>query len=140
MQRNISFRTYKKTSLTNIIIIFYLFSILNCQEYFNSLKCLYPRCLSLCNGKNLVCCKDGIYIYDSNFKELNIAKFGTEITDYKEADFITISQYTNNEYVILLTKNKFYFLSSDGEEIFNDDIELDNVDHIGLYFTLVPYK
>ena len=140
MQRGISSKKYKKTSLTNIIIIFYLFSIINSQEYFSSLKCLYPRCLQLYNGKNLVCCKDGIYIYDSNFIELNFVKFETEITDNKEADFITISQYPNNEYVILLTKNKFFILSADGEEIFNDDIELDNAENTGLHYTLVPYK
>jgi hypothetical protein len=54
-----------------------------------------------------------------------------------DADLTTISQYENNGYAILLTKDKFYFLYSYGKVKFSTDIELDNG---GKYYTLVPYR
>ncbi len=51
--------------------------------------------------------------------------------------FITIGQYSNNGNVIIITKNMFYFLSSEGEVIFEDGLILNNS---GNYYTLVPFK
>ena len=126
--------------IINLFIIFIsLFLKLNCQTgCFFSLLCLYPHCFSLYNGNNIVCCKDGIYSYNSDFtKKLYFKEFSTPITDNIEADFVTISQFKNNGNVILLRKEEFYFLSSNGESLFNKEIELDNK---GKYYTLVPYK
>jgi len=121
-----------------IIILSYLFLIINCQTEFLTLICLFPRSFSLYNGNNLLCCKNGIYCYNSNFSEqLYFKEFTTQIADNVDADLTTISQYENNGYVILLTKDKFYFLYSYGKVKFSTDIELDNG---GKYYTLVPYR
>ena len=85
-----------------------------------------------------MCCKDGIYTYNFNFQEqLHFYKFTKKMLNKEEAIFITISQYSNNGNVIIITKEKFYFLSSEGEVIFEDDLILDNS---GNYYTLVPFK
>ena len=121
-----------------IIIISYLFLIINCQTEFLTLICLFPRSFSLYNGNNLLCCKNGIYCYNSNFSEqLYFKEFTTQIANNVDADLTTISQYENNGYAILLTKDKFYFLYSNGKVKFSTDIELDNG---GKYYTLVPYR
>ena len=120
-----------------IIILFYLLSNVKSQENFGSLICLYPRAYTMHNGNNILVCKDGIYVYNSNFKEkINFEPFDTQISSNTDADFVTIAQYPNNGNIIIITKDKFYYLSSEGDIFFNTDLSIDNS---GLYYTLVPY-
>ena len=134
---NKKYFTFKNKKLIIGIFIYLLFSI-NCNDYFLETQCLYPRTFNLYNGNNILCCKDGIYTYNSNFqKQLYYYKFESGISTKVDAIFITISQYSNNGNVIIITKDKFYFLSSEGEVIFINDLILDNS---GTYYTLVPFK
>ena len=120
-----------------IIIINIFFSVF-CDEGFKSLICLYPVSFTLYNGNNLLCCSNGIYTYNSNFEEeIYFYKFENEINSIVEATLITISQYPNNDNVILITKDKFYFISPEGNVLFFSDLILDNGEY---YYTLVPYK
>ena len=125
------------------IIFFYIFLFcflltIYCQDEINALICLFPKVFTLFDWKNLVVCKNGIYTYSSNFGEvLNFQPFETEIADNIDAEFNTISQYPNNGNVILITKNKFFLISPDGDIIIDTDMEIDND---GKYYTLVPYK
>ena len=120
-----------------IIIISFFISIL-CGEEFKSLDCLFPTSFTLYNGDNLLYCSKGLYTYNSNFEEIkNFYEFESEIETKKDANFVTISQYPNNDYVILITKDKFYFISSEGRVLFSKDLVFGNK---GTYYTLVPYK
>ena len=145
MYENSKYEKYFNFKISSFIFILNFFSCListiNCQDYFFSLNCIYPRAYSMQNGNHLIACSNGIYIFDSNLKEnLNFIQFNTTISIEKEAELITISQYTNNEYIIVITKNKFYLLSSEGQLIFDYDINIDNEGQTEDYFTLVPYK
>ena len=123
------------------VFITYCFLLTNCEDL-KTLPCLYPRLYIMQNGNNLLVCKEGIHIYNQNYDlshELFFNPFNVEISDNNEAEFINISQYPNNGYIIITTKNKFYFLSSEGQKIFDDDISFNNDGTIGEYFTLVPY-
>ena len=120
---------------------FFILPISNCQDYFDSLGCKYPRVYSMHNGNNIIACNNGIYVYNSNLKNrINYIPFNTEISDDKEAALITISQYPNNGNIIIITKNKFYFLSSEGQLKFDYDITINNEGQVEDYLTLVPYK
>ena len=57
----------------------------------------------------------------------------------EDSRFITIKQFENNDggNISILTKDKFYFLKSDGSFIFKDNI---NVNNSGLIYNLVLYK
>ena len=126
----------KNTITILIIIITCLF--INCDEFFKTLSCVYPVSFTLYNENNLLCCKDGIYTYNSNFEEkLSFYKFEKEISSLDEANIITISQYPNNENVILITKYKFYFITPEGIVLFFKDFILNNT---GYYYTLNLYK
>ena len=136
--------TMKKKSFVfknkNLIIAIFinLFFTVNCNDYLIELSCLFPRLFDLYNGNNILCCKDGIYTYNYNFQEqLYYYKFEKELYNKEEALFITLCQYSNNGKIIIITKDKFYFLSSEGEVIFVDDLIVDNT---GNYYTLVPFK
>ena len=134
---NKKYFTFKNKKLIIGIFIYLLFSI-NCNNYFLETECLFPRTFNLYNGNNILCCDDGIYTYNSNFlKQLYSYKFESKISNRADSIFITISQYSNNGNVIIITKDKFYFLSSEGEVIFKDDLILENS---GTYYTLVPFK
>ena len=126
-----------------IIFISYRFLFTNCQDPYKTLACLYPRLFSMQNGNNLLICKEGIFIYDPNFdQKISFDPLKKEITDNLEVELITISQYPNNGNIIIITKDKFYFLSSEGKVIFDDDLNL-NIFLAGSgceYYTLVPYK
>ena len=119
-------------------IVIYLFFSINCNDYFIEFLCLFPRTFDLYNGNHILCCSDGIYIYNSNFQEqLYFYEFKNKMSGKNDAMFITICQYSNNGNVIIITKNMFYFLSSEGEVIFEDDF---NLETSGTFYTLVPYK
>ena len=124
--------------MVKILILINLFFSILCDEEFKTLDCLFPTCLTLYNGDNLLFCSKGIYTYNSNFEEEKLFyKFENETKNIKDANFVTISQYPNNDYVILITKDKFYFISSEGRVLFSKDLIIDNK---GAYYTLVPYK
>jgi hypothetical protein len=61
--------------------------------------------------------------------------FDNEIST-DDAEFLAINQYPNNGNVIVITKNEFYFLSPEGQEIYKDNFVLDNS---GSFYTLVPF-
>ena len=122
----------------SIIISIIAFIFITCDESFKSLICLYPTTFALYNGNNLLCCSNGIYTYDSNFeKEKYFYKFENEIESFSEANFVTISQYPDNGNVILITKNKLYFISPEGKVLFFNDLDIETKSY---YYTLVPYK
>ena len=124
--------------MVKIIIIINIFFSIFCDEEFKTLDCFLPISFTLYNGNNLLCCSKGIYTYNSNFEEVKFFyKFENVTKTTKDANFVTISQYPNNDYAILITTNKFYFISSEGRVIFSKDLVLDNK---GTYYTLVPYK
>ena len=119
-------------------ILIYLFFPIICNNYFFEFSCLYPRTFDLYNGNHILCCSEGIYIYNSNFqKQLYFYEFKYKMSLKDDAMFITIGQYSNNGNVIIITKNMFYFLSSEGEVIFENVL---NLETLGTYYTLVPYK
>ena len=122
----------------SIIITIIAFIFVNCDESLKSLTCLYPTSFTLYNGNNLLCCSNGIYTYDSSFEEEKyFYKFENEIETLNEANFVEISQYPNNENAILVTKDKRYFISSEGEVLFSNDLKIETK---GYYYTLIPYK
>ena len=109
--------TFKNKKLI-IGIFIYLFFSINCNSYFIEFSCKLPRTFDLYNGNHILCCSDGIYTYNSNFQEqLHFYEFKNKMSGKDDAMFITICQYSNNGNVIIITKNMFYFLSSEGEVI-----------------------
>ena len=121
-----------------IIIITFFFFFVVCDEGFKSLICLYPVSFTLYNGNNLLCCINGIYTYNSNFEEEKyFYKFENQNTTIADTNLIVISQYPYNDNAILITKDKFYLISHEGNVLFSNDLFLNNT---GLYYTLVPYK
>ena len=137
MPKKCSYNNCLILKFKKFIIFFYLFYNIKSQDYFDSLICLYPKAYTMYNGNNILICSNGIYIYNSNFKkQLNFKAFSTEISSYTNAGFINIAQYPNNGYIIITTISDFYLLSSEGEILFNTDINFDNSED---YYTLVPY-
>lgn len=131
---NKKFKLYNSKILIIIIYIQIIFT--NCDDFFIDLHCLYPRSFNLYNGNILLVCSDGIYTYNSNFKQKLYSKeFDNELTS-TEADFVSIKQYPNNGNAIVITKNSFYFLSPEGKVISEDSFTLDNS---GLYYTLALF-
>ena len=129
--------------INNLILLSLIlyFDYINCQEIFQIENCAFPHYFQLNNGKNLLCCKTGIYVYDSNFKNIiHNHLFDVEIKSIDEAKFIVIDQFSREEggNVIVLCKDKFYYLNSEGDYFFDYNITLTN--NNGLYYTLVPYK
>ena len=119
-----------------ILILFFL--SVNCNEEFKDLICLFPNSFTLYNGNNLLCCSDGIYTYNSNFEEtIYYYKFENQINSKEDAYLVSISQYPNNDNALLITKDKFYFISFDGRVLFSKVLALNNT---GSYNTLIPYK
>ena len=117
-----------------------LFSYIICEEAFKSLSCKFPKCQKMYNGNYLLCCDTGIYIYDQNFEtELDKHEFNTIIGSKADAEFFTITQFTIEDggNIIVLTKDNYYLLTSEGHLIFEDSISLDNK---GTYYMLKPYK
>ena len=113
MPKKCSYKIYLISKYKIFIILFFLFSNIKCQDCFDSLICLYPKVFTMYNGNNLVICRNGIYLYNSNFKkQLNFKAFSTEISSLTEAGFINIAQYPNNGYIIITTISDFYLLSS----------------------------
>jgi hypothetical protein len=91
----------------------------------------------LYNENNILCCEDGIYTYNSNFDELLFFKeFEDKIISKNKGAFITFAQFPNNGYVIILSEQKFYLLSNEGEFIFEDEL---NFLKSGSYYSLIPF-
>ena len=122
-----------------IINILLLFCFINCQEFLQNITCSFPVQYSLNNGNNIICCKQGFYIFDSKLeKKLDYKNFDNEII-FEEFQYLNISQFPDKDggNAILITKNKFYFLKSNGSFIFQDDL---NINSGGSLHSVVPYK
>ena len=64
----------------NIINILLLFCFINCQEFFRNITCSSPVQFSLNNGNNIICCKQGFYIFDSKLeKKLDYKNFDNKL-------------------------------------------------------------
>ena len=125
----------------NIIFIIFLFTNLifaiNCKDFVIDFICQLPRYFSLYNENNILCCKEGIYTYNLNFTEqLFFHKFETEIISKNNGEFITMAQFQNNGNVIIITEDKFYLLSSEGEFLFDGDLSFQKTCS---YYALVPF-
>ena len=123
----------------NIINILLLFCFINCQEFFRNITCSSPAQFSLNNGNNIICCKQGFYIFDSKLeKKLDYKNFDNEII-FEDFQYLNISQFSNEDggNAILITKNKFYFLKSNGSFIFQNDL---NINSGGSLNSVIPYK
>ena len=119
-----------------IIILYIQIVFVKCDDYIIDLSCLYPKSFDLYNGNIIICCNDGIYTYNSNFKtKLYFKEFQNEIL-LADAEFVTINQYPNNGNAIVITKNEFYFLSPEGKVIFNENLTLDSY---GSFYILIPF-
>ena len=122
-----------KNKILFIICILVLFFKIKSQEFFDTLSCNYPFSHPMDNGNNLILCSDGIYLYNSNL-ENQLYFYNTQLSDTTYDEFITISQIQNNGNIIIITKDKFYFLTPEGKVLFYNEITLDNK---GNYYTLV---
>ena len=126
----------------NFIFIYYLFFLFlksNCN-YYKEISFSLPHHYTMNNGNNLLVCTKGIYIFDYLFEEeISHHDFEKEITSIEDSRFITIKQYGNNDggYISILTRDKFYFLKSNGNLIFKDNISINNS---GVNYNLVLYK
>ena len=123
----------------NIIIILLLFCFINCQEFLQNITCSFLVQFSLNNGNNLICCKQGYYIFDSQLEMVLTHKnFDNEII-FEQFQYLNISQFSNEDggNVIILTKTKFYFLKSNGSFAFQDDLNINSGDTI---YSVTPYK
>ena len=128
--------------MRSFIFIYYLLFLLlksNCN-YYKTIPYATPHHYKMNNGNNLLVCSKGIYIFDYLFEEqISHIDFEKEIISIEDSRFITIEQFGNNEsgYISILTKDKFYFLKSDGSLIFDDNLL---VNCIGVIYNLVLYK
>jgi len=128
--------------MLSFIFIYYLIFLFlksNCN-YYREISFSLPHHFKMKNGNNLLVCTKGIYIFDELFKEeLSHQNFENEVSSVEDSRFITIKQFENNDggYISILTKDKFYFLKSDGSFIFKDNI---NINNSGLIYNLVLYK
>ena len=123
-------------NITFIFIFTNLIFTINCKDFIIDFICQFPRFFSLYKENNILCCKEGIYTYNLNFTEqLFFHKFETEISK-NNGEFITMAQFPNNGNVIIITEDKFYLLSSEGEFLFDDDLSFQKTCS---YYALVPF-
>ena len=123
----------------NILNILLLFCFINCQEFLQNISCSFLAQFSLNNGNNLICCKKAFYIFDSKLeKKLDYKSFDNEII-FEELPYLNISQFSNEDggNAIIITKNKFYFLKSNGSFSFQDDLNINTGDS---FYSVIPYK
>ena len=122
-----------------IYYLLFLFLQSNCN-YYREISFSLPHHFKMNNGNNLLVCTKGIYIFDDLFKEeLSHHDFENEVSSVEDSRFINIKQFGNDNggYISILTKDKFYFLKSDGSFIFKDNISVNNS---GIIYNLVLYK
>ena len=132
----------RKTIYNMIVLILFSFiKYIKCQESIYNLTCIFPHYLLLNNGNYLLYCSKGIFTYNYNFdKILFNYTFDIEVENIEEAKYIDIDQFSDDEggNIIVLGKNLFYYLDSEGRFIFKSNFTLsnNNVD----YYTLVLYR
>ena len=121
-----------------IILLIILSSTLSQEIVFNY---RFIKIVELIDENYIMCTEKNINIFDSNFKNLIFQhNLTTEIPDKDTFEFVTISQYPNEDggRIIVLYKNKVYLIYSSYSKILQDNI---NINHQNSkYYTLVPYK
>jgi len=128
--------------MSSFIFIFYLFLLFLQSKciYYKEISFSFPHHYKMNNGNNLLVCSKGIYIYDYLFEEeLSHIDFENEISSVEDSRFINIQQFGNNDggYISILIKDIFYFLKSDGNFIFKNNISINNS---GIIYNLALYK
>ena len=79
----------------NIIFIVIIFmnlitSINSDDDFIIEFQCEFPRSFSLYNENHILCCKEGIYTYNSNFTEqLFFHEFSSQIISKNSGFFVT---------------------------------------------------
>ena len=121
-----------------IILIIILTSTVSQEILFNY---RFIKIVELLDGNYIMCTEKNINIFDSNFQNVIFQhNLTTEIPDRAEFEFVTISQYPNEDggRIIVLNKNKVYLIYSSYSKILQDNINLNL--QTSKYYTLVPYK
>ena len=123
-----------------IIIIFLSILLYSIQIDSSINDFTYAKFFQLINERYIICTEKGIYLYDSQLNDkLSETIFDSEITSTNDLYFINIEQFSTEDggNVIVLYKTKFYFFSSLGILLFEDDLTFTTE---GVTYTLVPYK
>ena len=122
-----------------IVIIFMnlITSINSDDDFIIEFQCEFPRSFSLYNENHILCCKEGIYTFNSNFTEqLFFHEFSSQLISKNSGFFVTFAQFPNNGNVIIITEEKFYLMSSEGEFLYDDDLPFEKACS---YYTLIPF-
>ena len=131
---------YYKPLIKNkyIIFIFIFLKTIFSEEIIFNYK--YAKFLELLDENYIMCTEKDISIYDSTFKiNYFLYNFTTEVKGVDDFQFVTISQYPNEDggNIIVLYKTKAYLIYSSYSRIIEANLSLSLS---STYYTLVPYK
>ena len=132
------YKTFQNSNFFIIkILIIILTKVLSQNTVFNA---KFMKTVELLDENYIICTEKHIKIVDSNFQNLIFQhNLTSEITNRDDFEFVTISQYPNEDggRIIVLYKNKVYLIYSPYTNILEANI---NLNHNSQYYTLVPIK
>ena len=133
---------YNGFNIILINIIFLSFLISNSKEQRKILSINFPNILTLLNQNIIMVAQDGIHYFNSDLTIEDVSKkiiFENQVLNSEQDEKTSIAQFSSEDggYIIVLSLNIIYFLTSEG--IFIDSKNLSSIID-GEHYCITPYK